>query len=191
MPWEKTYDEAEVVHRAMHAFWARGYEATTIRDLVAATGLNRGSLYSAFTDKRTLFLAALRRYDRDQRERFLARLARDNSPREAILAAFAAAAETPADTPPGCLLVNTALELSPHDAGIRGLVSASLAAVEAFFADRVAAAQAAGTVPAARDPQATAQALLALFLGLRVLTRAGTGRPARDAVTVQAEVLLS
>ena len=51
MPWQKQYDEAEVLKRATEAFWARGYDATSINDLVAATGIHRGSLYAAFTDK--------------------------------------------------------------------------------------------------------------------------------------------
>ncbi|MGI9452457.1 MAG: TetR/AcrR family transcriptional regulator, partial [Geminicoccaceae bacterium] len=52
MPWDKQYDEADVLDRAMAAFWANGYEATSINDLVAATGINRGSIYAAFEDKR-------------------------------------------------------------------------------------------------------------------------------------------
>ena len=46
----------------MHAFWARGYEATSMTDLIAATGLHKGSLYQAFGDKHSLFVGALKRY---------------------------------------------------------------------------------------------------------------------------------
>src|SRR6056297_1687309 len=92
MPWEKSYNETEVLDRAMRAFWARGYRATSMSELVAATGLNRGSIYAGFTDKRGLFLSALRHYDRTRREDFLAAIARRTPPRAAILAAFEAAA---------------------------------------------------------------------------------------------------
>ena len=88
MPWEKQYDETDVLERAMKAFWARGYEATSINDLVAATGINRGSLYAGFTDKRGLFMRALDHYDREHRQAFLSALQRNYAPRDAILAAF-------------------------------------------------------------------------------------------------------
>src|SRR6202008_4821595 len=58
----KQFDRNEVLDRAMTTFWTRGYEATSIDDLVEATGIGRGSLYGTFGDKRQLFLAALDRY---------------------------------------------------------------------------------------------------------------------------------
>jgi len=64
MPWQKCYNENEVLDNAMKAFWSKGYEATSLRDLVKATGINRGSLYNAFPGKRALFMRALDHYDR-------------------------------------------------------------------------------------------------------------------------------
>ena len=58
----RQFDPDEVVDRAMEVFWTRGYESTSIDDLVEATGINRGSLYNAFGDKQGLFLAAIDRY---------------------------------------------------------------------------------------------------------------------------------
>ncbi len=179
-----------MLERAMHAFWARGYEATSMRDLVEATGVNRGSLYSVYADKRALFIAALKYYDRVHRDRFLARIAATNPPKQAILAAFEAAAAPSKDQPGGCLLVNTALELSPHDEEIGALVDGCLRQVEAFFRDAIKAAQKAGTIHSGLDAQNTAQALLGLFLGLRVVTRANP-RPAIVAsIKSQAESML-
>lgn len=184
MPWEKKYSDREVTGKAMRAFWAQGYEATSVSDLVAATGLNRGSLYSAFTDKRHLFLAALRHYDRVERQDYLSRLAAAHAPHDAILAAFEAAAADRKDAPAGCLLVNTALEAAPHDAEIRRLVNAAFAGVETFFRDRLRAAD------PDQDADAAAKALLGLFLGLRVMTRAGADPAARNAVVDQARAML-
>ncbi|MGD9921955.1 MAG: TetR/AcrR family transcriptional regulator, partial [Pseudorhodoplanes sp.] len=67
MPWEKQFDTDEVLEKAMRAFWDRGYEATSLQDLVDHTGINRGSLYATFGDKHALFIAALRRYDESRR----------------------------------------------------------------------------------------------------------------------------
>jgi TetR/AcrR family transcriptional repressor of nem operon len=188
----RSFNPEKVVDSAIAAFWARGYEATSINDLVAATGINRASLYAGFEDKRGLFLASLSRYDDRQRRGFLERLARDLPPRDAILAAFDAAATPPAaNQPGGCLLVNTALELAPHDTEIRDMVTAAFEGVEAFFCNRIEAAQAAGTIRADIDAAHTAQTLLGLFVGLRVLMRAGaTPDAAPAAITSQARALL-
>ncbi len=193
MPWEKSYDTAAVVDRAKHAFWAAGYEATSINDLLEATGLNRGSLYAEFGDKRGLFMAALRSYDVDQREAFLGELAANAAPLDAIATAFSVAAEVPEDgiTPAGCLLVNTALELAPHDPEVRTLVNVSFAAVEEFFSIRLHDAQSRGELNADVNTDTAATALLGLFLGLRVLTRSGADATARQAIVTQAAAMIA
>ena len=50
----RTFDEADVVEAARDQFWNRGYAATSVDDLTAATGLGKGSLYGAFGDKHSL-----------------------------------------------------------------------------------------------------------------------------------------
>ncbi|MDH3221372.1 MAG: TetR/AcrR family transcriptional regulator [Gammaproteobacteria bacterium] len=192
MPWHKNYDKTQVLEKAMKAFWCHGYEGTSINDLVAATGINRGSIYASFPNKHALFICALRYYDQKYRARHLERLAAAHSPREAITAVFAEAAKKPQDEdiPWGCLLVNTALELSPHDIEVSKLVDHSLKCVEAFFVERIEAAQQEGSIRQSIDSFTTAKGLLSLFLGLRVLTRANASRTTIDAVTSQARVML-
>ncbi len=186
MPWDKQYNEADVLDRAMAAFWANGYEATSISDLVAATGINRGSIYAAFEDKRTLFVRALERYDRRHRLDFLAHIEKKNDPKLAILAVFDAVinAALGGAKPSGCLLVNTALELSEHDPEIARIVRDSLTEVEQFFRRLIAEGQTQGQLPDRLEPQKTGAALLALFLGLRVLSRS---RPEPDLLRAIAE----
>ena len=192
MPWEKQYDETEVMEQAMRAFWAHGYESTSVNDLVRVTGLNRGSLYAAFTDKRTLFLKVLRHYDKHRQEEVLDRLAASHGPRDAILALFEVAAcpSSSGDDPSGCLAVNTALEVAPHDPEIRAFVQAAFARVENFFCTMIASARREGTIKETISPRRTAQALLGLFLGLRVLSRSGAEGAALEAITSQARALL-
>ncbi len=192
MPWEKRYDETDVLERAMQAFWARGYEATSMRDLVDATGINRGSIYTAYTSKHALFMQALRHYDKIHRADYLDRIADQYAPKEAILAAFDGAAKQTGrkGAPAGCLLVNTVLELSPHDGEARDFVDGCLKAVEDFFCARIIAAQQQGTIASPVPPRKTAQALLGLFLGLRVLTRGKPHKAAIDAITSQARMML-
>lgn len=186
MPWDKQYNEADVLERAMKAFWTNGYEATSINDLVAATGINRGSIYAAFEDKHTLFVRALEHYDRHHRIDFLARVEREHDPKSAILAVFDAAISSALGgaKPSGCLLVNTALELSEHDPEIARIVRQSLTELEKFFSRMVREARTQAEVPDTLDPDRTGAALLALFLGLRVLSRS---RPEKHLLTMIAD----
>ena len=192
MPWQKTYDETKVLESAMRAFWAHGYQATSMNDLVKATGINRGSIYTAFPNKHRLFMRALEYYDQVYRAEHLASIERQQAPIDAIITVFETAACKPADdnTPWGCLLVNTALELSPHDPEVAQFVDRSLRAVEKFFFARIEAAKRETDIDPALDSKATAKALLSLFLGLRVLTRANTNQSTIDAIIAQARMML-
>src|SRR3954470_9130493 len=107
----KQFDQDEVLDRAMAVFWERGYEATSIQDVVEATGLNRGSLYATFSDKKQLFLAVLAHYADRVGNPLMAELA-DPNPRQAIERMFAAILRRTSDPtqPRGCLITNTALE---------------------------------------------------------------------------------
>lgn len=173
MPWEKTFDVTETLGKAMHAFWSRGYEATSMQDIVDCTGINRGSLYATYGDKRSIFLAALRMYDEKVRRRLLADLEAHCPPREAIrqvLMAFVADVSGARDNK-GCLLVNTALELAPHDPEIRRIVANSQREIEAFFTRTITRAQSLGEISASVNPSLTARGLLASLIGIVVLTR--------------------
>ena len=193
MPWEKTYDKTDVLNRAMQTFWARGYEAASMNDLVDAMGINRGSIYAAFDSKRALFLEVLHHYDDIHRRQYLDRISKTYAGTAAILAVFetAASGAPRKGKPGGCLLVNTALELSPHDPEVRRLIDACFTDIENFFAARLIEAQKDGEFDPAKDVRNTAQALLGMFLGLRVLTRSAARRPAINGVIRQTSALLS
>jgi TetR/AcrR family transcriptional regulator, transcriptional repressor for nem operon len=159
-----------------------------VRDLAARMGITGTSLYNAFGDKRSLFRQALRNYaERSTRER-LARLESSLPPKEAVRAFLVEIIEHSLDDRDrrGCLLVNSALEVAPHDPTLGAEIAARLGEIEAFFRRSVAAAQAAGTVPPDRDPADLARLLLGVTLGIRVLARSnpnrdlleGTARPA-------------
>ena len=193
MPWEKQFDTDAALDEAMGAFWARGYAATSIRDLVRCMGINRGSLYATFGDKRQLFIRALHRYDTQYRQAWTDALAESHTPKAAILGAFEAAIAAALDAGPrnGCLLVNTALELSPHDPDIAAIVADALGEMESFFRTMIERGQAAGEIPARVDPVDTARALLGLFVGLRVLARSRPEAPLLRALAGQANALIS
>jgi len=193
MPWEKSFDTESTLTKAMEAFWARGYEATSMQDLVDRMGIGRGSLYATFGDKRSLFIQALRLYDRRHRRDWTARLAELPSGKSAIMAVFdgVIAAALDGGCRNGCLLMNTALELSPHDQEISDIVDHCLQHMEAFFADQLERAKAAGEVPAELQSGETAKVLLALLVSLRVFTCARPDADLLNAVAAKAEALLA
>jgi TetR/AcrR family transcriptional repressor of nem operon len=77
----------------------------------------------------------------------------------------------------GCMLVNSALEVAPHDAAIAEVVAARLSELEAFFRRCAVAGQRDGSIDATRDASDLARLLLTTVIGLRVLAR---GRPERE-----------
>lgn len=178
MPWEKQFDADEVLDKAMQAFWAHGYEATSMQDLVDRTGINRGSLYATYGGKRALFLSALRAYGERMCKQMLTELEDSHPPREAIGRLFETfAAQVPDGRPArGCFLTNTALELAAHDTEIRQLVGEAQEGIEAFFARMIRKGKAAGAFGADVKPAEAAKGLLATLIGVAVLSRSRPDR---------------
>ncbi|MEI6161492.1 MAG: TetR/AcrR family transcriptional regulator [Roseococcus sp.] len=173
----REFDEGEVLDAALRLFWARGYERTGIADVVAATGVLRGSLYAAFGDKRGLFLAALGRY----RAAWMASLAGLEvgavlpGLRGMLLHLAGASREAGGR---GCLVGNTIGEAFLGEELVREAVQATLDEVAARLAVVLRRGQEAGEVSRARPPGAQAWLVLAVLEGLLLLGRAG--RPATD-----------
>jgi TetR/AcrR family transcriptional regulator, transcriptional repressor for nem operon len=188
----REFDEAAALDAAMECFWRDGYEATSVRELAARMGIAGASLYNAFGDKRSLFREALDRYaERSTRER-IARRESTLAPKQAVRAFLGEIVERSLDDRDrrGCLLVNSALEIAPHDPELGAEVAARLSEIEAFFRRAVTAAQAAGSVPPDRDPADLARLLLGVTLGVRVLARANPQRELLEGVVRPALALL-
>ena len=173
MPWEKRFDVDQTLNRAMEAFWAHGFEATSMQDLVDATGVNRASLYATYGDKRDLFLAALRKYDSGVRHRLLEELAARELPLGAIAAVFDKFIDqvTRPSGNWGCFLINSALELAPHDQEVADLVNGAQDDIEAFFLAMIRKGQNQGAVSSGLDARELARAGLVSLLGLVVMIR--------------------
>jgi TetR/AcrR family transcriptional repressor of nem operon len=175
-----TFDRTTVLDRAMAAFWSKGFEATSIQDLVRATGLQRGSLYAAFGDKRGLFDAALDRYATEVSARTFRPLDDEDAGLATLEAVFRRLAAGDRLAPaPGCLVTNTAVDLAPHDTALKAVVEALLARLEARLRRVLQRAAAAGDLRPDVQPAAAAAQLLTLAQGLRVLHRLGTPEATR------------
>ncbi len=187
----REFDEGAVLTAAMTCFWARGFEATSVRDLLQATGITGASLYNAFGDKRSLYRKALDHYvDRSIADRI--RRCQGSAPRQAIVAFFDEIIQRSlADRDrKGCMLVNAALDVAPHDPEFQRIVGAVLEQIEAFFRDRIEAGQADGTISRSRSPLSLARHLLGVLMGVRVLARVRAERDLLEGIVEAALALL-
>jgi TetR/AcrR family transcriptional repressor of nem operon len=188
----REFDEEAVLLLAVERFWEHGYEATSIRDLAEVMGLTSASIYNTFGDKRSLYQRALDFYvDHSFGDR-VGRFEGNLSPRQAIEAFFnEIVARSLEDTKrKGCMLVNSALEVAPHDAEFQRVVANVLVQVEAFFRRCVEAGQRDGTISKGQSADDMARMLLGMLLGIRVLARIRPERALLEGLIRPAFVLL-
>ncbi|MGC9959045.1 MAG: TetR/AcrR family transcriptional regulator [Roseiarcus sp.] len=187
----REFDEGAVLDAAVLCFWSRGYEATSVRDLVEKTGITAASLYNAFGDKRAIYKKALDHYvegsvaDRIRRCEALA-------PRDAIGAFFEEILKRSLGDRErkGCMLVNAALDVAPHDPGFLKIVTEVLAEIEAFFLACVKAGQADGTITRSLPAGTLSRHLLGVLMGIRVLARVRPERTLLEGVVAPSLALL-
>lgn len=170
----RQFDESAALEQVVRQFWVRGYEATSVRDLEAATGIGMASLYNAFGGKRALFRAALEHYSEQQTHACLQDIDSIPSPAGRIRAFVTRVIDAALKDPDrmGCLMINTAIELAPHDPEIAAIVTSHLLKVEHFFHRNFEAAVAAGEAFPDVSPEDAARSFSTLMFGLRVLARA-------------------
>lgn len=174
----REFDETTVLEAAMNCFWAQGFEQTSVRDLAKQMGITGASIYNAFGDKRSLYRQAfvdhLAQTVRDR----VARLEK-LPPATAVRAFFEEIIERSVDDKQGrgCMLVNAALELAPHDPEFQRLVTEEMVFIEAFFRRCVEAGQKDASITDTRPADELAKLLLSVLLGIRVLART---RPQRE-----------
>lgn len=170
----KEFDPDQVLDRAVELFWSKGYEATSVQDLVEALGINRSSLYGTFGDKHTLYLAAIDRYCREVVDPSTVELDKAEAPLEAIRGLFLGIPGLAARRGKrGCLLCNAAVERAPVDPAVKAEVSGGFGRLGTAFRRALGRARAAGELDRDADPAALADYLLSGYLGLIVLAKSG------------------
>ncbi|MEU9152366.1 helix-turn-helix domain-containing protein [Streptomyces sp. NPDC048417] len=177
----KEFDPDAALLSALELFWRRGYEATSMADLVEHLGIGRASLYATFGSKHDLYLKALERYQQDRLPPLLRNLSRPGPVLPAVRALVRQYADESATDDlrlRGCMVTNTAAELAPHDPAAARSVERNWDGLETVLHSALARAQAQDELSAGRDPLALARTLLVLLQGLRVVGKASTD-PAR------------
>lgn len=174
MPRPKQFDPDKILDQAMRVFWQKGYEATSIQDLVETLGINRFSLYDSFGDKRGIFIRALERYTDQVFARSLTELESSELGLEAIESYFAGLAQW-AESPlnkRGCLLVNTAVEQASHDRVTHAHLRRQYERVEQAFLSALRRAEQRGQLRAGLNLADRARCLVLVVQGCLVNMKA-------------------
>ena len=173
MPRVKEFDEAEVLDQALELFRARGFKHTSFADLVDELGVSRQSLYDTYGDKQTLYQTALKRY-LDRALDGIRRKLDDSAPIRAVMGGLfdGILAGSCSKGSPGCFMVNSMVELSPHDADIRAAAQTHAREIQGLLAARLSTAQRKGEIARSKDPAALARYFYHTILGLSVASRA-------------------
>ena len=188
----REFDEVTALEAAIECFWHRGYEATSVRDLAEKMEISGPSLYNAYGDKHALFVQALEHYLDHSARALIKRLESSLPPKQAIRRFIEEIIERSVNDRErrGCFLINSALEVAPHDRQLGALIAERLAEIEAFFYRSIRAAQAKGAVPRHRVAKDLARLLLGVLLGIRVLARSKPDRALLEGVARPALALL-
>jgi TetR/AcrR family transcriptional regulator, copper-responsive repressor len=179
----RAYDPQVALARAAQVFWKAGYAGTSLDDLVAATGMNRPSLYAAFGDKRDLYLKTLDYYREESRA--LARHALADSPtlRVFLNRFYDKALELYlTDGPRGCYSIGTAATVAAVDDGVRAILADSMRTTDSFLTHQIKKAKARGELSPGADPAALGYLATATLHTLAIRSRAGLPRKELDAL---------
>ena len=187
---KKEFDKEEVLTKAMYAFLHHGYEGTSMQTLVSAMGINRGSLYDTFGDKRALFLAAIAHYESTIVKDTIVCLMTPDAGKQTIVDLFRGlvAAMAKEDNCYGCLMTNSAVELCPHDAEAKTRIDTHFCSMANAFKQALTKAVAKKEIKSDRDLDSIAKYLTCSLQGLRVM-----GKVNRDPQTLNSiiDIILS
>jgi TetR/AcrR family transcriptional regulator, transcriptional repressor for nem operon len=174
MPRNKAFQEEEVLERAMLVFWKKGYNATSMEDLVLGMGINRASLYDTFGDKKQLFLKILAFYQKKSNQDISAVMAaKKPSPKAQLIAFTEFLMDDSLNTtdPKGCLLANATSEMALLDSDICLFVTNNVYSFEKTFENLIRDGQAVGEFKPDLSPQFAATFLSNFLYGVRTVSK--------------------
>jgi TetR/AcrR family transcriptional repressor of nem operon len=166
----KDFDEQEVLDKAVELFWRKGYNATSMQDLVDELGISRSSLYDTFGDKHALFMTALERYRVEGSERLRSIMESPLPAREIIkkLLEVTAGELFNDQQHKGCFMVNAEVEVAPHDKEVNQVVCENDQQVEEAFYRVIKRGQESGEIANQQDARALARFTFNTVKGIRV-----------------------
>jgi TetR/AcrR family transcriptional regulator, transcriptional repressor for nem operon len=187
----REFDQESVLNKAMEVFWLKGFERTSIQDLVEHTGVHRGSLYDTFGDKNELFLQCLDRFR--SIEFALGSLGEEGEPKEVLRRYFDKLIDYALDEEMGrrgCFVVNTAMEMRTHDPRVSVRVEAFAMDMENAYSKFLMQAQQRGALKKKHNIRELSRFLLSVRNGLYMLAKTTTDRKVlEDAANVAMSII--
>jgi len=178
----KDFDENEVLTKAIQLFWHKGYNGTSMQDLVDGLGISRSSLYDTYTDKHTLFIKALESYQNSGADKIQEISENSGSAKETIkkLLEFVADELLNDKQQKGCFMVNAEVEVAPHDTEVNSLVCKNDQQMEDVFFQVIKKGQDSGEIKNEQDARALARFIFNAVKGIRVTAKSTTDKSVFD-----------
>ncbi|HVW96781.1 MAG TPA: TetR/AcrR family transcriptional regulator [Mucilaginibacter sp.] len=188
----KDFDESEVLKKAICLFWDKGYNGTSMQDLVDGLGISRSSLYDTFGDKRQLYMKALEVYQQGYGSQLCTLISAAPSAKAAIrnLLEMMVNDLLGDEQRKGCFMVNAGIELGAHDTEVGALICQNELQLEQAFLKAIQQGQESGEIDPQKDPQALARFLGNTVKGLQVSVKSTTDRAFFDDVIHTALTIL-
>jgi TetR/AcrR family transcriptional repressor of nem operon len=180
----KDFNEDEVLDKALAIFWQKGYNGTSMQELVDGLGISRSSMYDTYTDKYTLFTKSLERYREKTAAEMMHLISEGSSAKAGIKKMLQSVVnESVCDkSPRGCFIVNTCVESAPHDKAIAKILQQNMQDAEEVFYLAIKKGQESGEIPGRNDARALARFIINTINGIRVTAKAGTDKKVYDDV---------
>ena len=178
----KDFDEKEVLEKAIQIFWHKGYNGTSMQDLVDGLGISRSSLYDTYTDKHTLFVKALESYQNSGSSKVEKIVNTPRPAKETVkkLLEFVADELLGDKDQKGCFMVNAEVEVAPHDAEINNLVCKNDQQMEDAFYQVIKKGKESGEIKNSQDARALSRFFFNTVKGIRVTAKSTTDKSVFD-----------
>jgi len=178
----KDFDENEVLTKAIQLFWHKGYNGTSMQDLVDGLGISRSSLYDTYTDKHTLFIKALESYQNSGADKIQEISENSGSAKATIkkLLEFVADELLNDKQQKGCFMVNAEVEVAPHDTEVNSLVCKNDQQMEDVFFQVIKKGQDSREIKNEQDARALARFIFNAVKGIRVTAKSTTDKSVFD-----------
>ncbi|WP_114939518.1 TetR/AcrR family transcriptional regulator [Mucilaginibacter endophyticus] len=170
----KDFDEAEVLSKAVCIFWHKGYNGTSMQDLVEGLGISRSSLYDTFGDKHALYIKALDSYQKSGGDQMCSIIKDETSAKEAIkkLLELTTRDLLNDEQRKGCFMVNAEIELAAHDAEVKEMICRNEQQFEKAVYLAVKKGQDSGEIHNRQDALALARFIINAVRGMQVSAKA-------------------
>jgi len=188
----KDFDEQEVLQKAVSLFWNKGYNGTSMQDLVLGLGISRSSLYDTYGDKYQLYLNALNSYKNDYGIRLQHLGSESPSARTAVVQILSLVINDLLNDEKrrGCFMVNAGIELASHDTNVNNLVCATAQQLEQAFFNVIVKGQTNGEISNDKDALALARFFNNTVRGMQVSAKSGGERSLYDDIIRVAVMVL-